>query len=163
MKLIRLTNTSFAKVDDADYEALLNYHWGQRKSGNISYSYTRFDNGKGGTFAIDMHRAIMGITDPKILIDHKDGDGLNNQRSNLRPCNRSQNASNRHHPKNKKCTSSFFGVSWMAGFSKWRAYIVKDTKQKSLGLYRSEVDAAIAYNKAAIELHGEFAKQNIII
>lgn len=163
MKLIRVSNEEFSMVDDSDYTALLNYSWAARKSGNTKYCYTRFIAPNGGHFYIDIHRAIMGVYDSKILIDHKDGNGLNNQRKNLRVCNRSQNASNRHHPKNKNNTSSYFGVSWMVTAKRWRAYIVKDCKQKSLGLFKREEDAALAYNKAAIELHGEFAKQNVIL
>jgi hypothetical protein len=147
-------------VDDQDFEALLNYRWHHRKNGNTMYATTRFFVGE-KIIDIDMHRAIMGILDPKILIDHKDGNGLNNQRSNLRKCNRSQNASNRHHPKTGKlCTSSYFGVCFMPSMRKWRAYITKDRKQISLGLHNKEEDAAKAYNQGAKKYHGEFAKLN---
>lgn len=162
MRRIMLSNEQAAIVDDADFDALLNYRWHKRKNGNTCYATTRFFI-SGKIYDIDMHRAIMGVQDSKILIDHIDGNGLNNQRSNLRVCNRSQNASNRHAPKKTTNTSSFFGVSYMPTTRKWRAYIVKDSRQVSLGLYHREEDAALAYNKAARELHGDFAKQNIII
>lgn len=108
------------------------------------------------------HRAIMGVTDPKILVDHADGNGLNNQRSNLRICNRSQNAANHNYTKKEWTTSKHFGVSWMPKAKRWRAYTTKNRKQISLGLYLREEDAAKAYNEGAIKYHGEFTKLNVI-
>lgn len=149
-------------VDDADYEALLNYSWIHHKNGNTAYASTRFYGPNDMYFSIDMHRAIMGVTDPKILVDHADGNGLNNQRSNLRICNRSQNAANHNYTKKEWTTSKHFGVSWMPKAKRWRAYTTKNKKQISLGLYLREEDAAKAYNDGAIKYHGEFAKLNVI-
>lgn len=100
----------------------------------------------------------MGLEDPNIIIDHADLNGLNNQRSNLRICTKSQNASNR--AVDKRTKSGYKGVSWHRQSSKWRAYITVNYRQKSLGLYDCPTTAAKAYDKAAIKLHGTFANLN---
>ena len=101
-----------------------------------------------------LHRYIMGVTDPKIFVDHKDGNGLNNQRSNLRICNRNQNGFNRGSDKNT--SSKHKGICWYKITSKWVARI----NGKHLGYFKSEESAAREYDKAAIEIHGDFAKLN---
>jgi hypothetical protein len=109
---------------------------------------------------VKMSRMIMGVTDPKIFVDHKDRNPLNNCRINLRICIASQNLCNTTSAKNS--TSKYLGVSWSSDSMKWMAQIVKNNKHFYLGRYKIEEDAALAYNKAAIEIHGEFANLNII-
>lgn len=107
-----------------------------------------------------MHREILGIMDSKIKVDHKDRNGLNNQRSNLRIATYSQNASN---CKGRAGSSSKYkGVSKLTTCRRWVAQIWKDKKKHYLGLFKTEKDAAIAYNKEAEKLHGEFAYINKI-
>lgn len=104
-----------------------------------------------------MHRQILGLTDPKIFTDHKDHNGLNNQRSNLRIATHGQNMANKS-PSGK---SKYMGVSWNKNDKKWRSQIRKNRVTIYLGSYINEIDAAIAYNNKAVEVHGEFANLNV--
>lgn len=92
------------------------------------------------------------------MSDHIDGNGLNNQRNNLRACTFSQNNANTRSRNNT--SSSYLGVSWSKREKKWRASIQKNGKTKSLGYWDSEIKAAKVYNYEAIKLHGTFAKLN---
>jgi hypothetical protein len=93
-------------------------------------------------------------------IDHIDGDGLNNCRSNLRAATHSQNQGNTR--KRLGTSSQFKGVCWSKCAGKWRAYIRSDGKLKFLGYFASEFEAAQAYNSAALEKWGSFAKVNCL-
>lgn len=94
---------------------------------------------------------------PKYL-DHIDRDPLNNKIENLREVTQSQNCMNSKSFKNS--SSKFKGVSWDKNRNKWRSYIFINGKQKHLGQFTNESDAAKAYNKAAIKAFGEFAHIN---
>ena len=102
---------------------------------------------------IYLHRYIIDSE----FVDHKDGNGLNNKRDNIRPATKSQNSMNKG--KHSDNTTGYKGVVAHVdgGF---QAQIMYDGKQKYLGLYSSKEKAALAYNKAALEYHGEFAKLN---
>lgn len=105
-----------------------------------------------------MHRLIMRC--PKgLLVDHKNHNTLDNRRENLRICNRSENMWNR---KSTCGISKYKGVVWYKNANKWSAGIWQYDKRTYLGLFETEVEAAIAYNKKAAELFGEFACLNII-
>ena len=163
MKEIILNKGYIAIVDDEDYEEVNKHKWHISRNGiNIYAARNLKVNGKKTT--IRMHRQIMGaIEDSSVFVDHKDHDGLNNQKSNLRKCNRTQNGANAR--KIQKCSSIYKGVSrnpvkgrprrWMAG-------IDANKKRYFLGRLHTEREAALAYNKAAKELHGEFAVLNKI-
>lgn len=102
-----------------------------------------------------MHRFITGWP----LVDHMDGNGLNNTRPNLRPATPAQNNWNRCTNRNSR--SGFKGVSRYSGRAPhWRAYITKDGERHALGRFYAPEDAARAYDRAAIELFGEFARTN---
>lgn len=107
-----------------------------------------------------MHRLIMGAPKGK-EVDHIDGNGLNNQKSNLRICDRFQNTQNCIPRKNT--TSKYRGVSWGSRENKWKAQISAFNKSHYIGCFSLETKAAEAYNKKAMELFGEFAKLNIIL
>lgn len=107
-----------------------------------------------------LHRYLLGITDPKICVDHKNGNTLDNRRENIRACSQRENSRNSKVPRNS--TTGFKGVSYKKTHGKYRAYIFVDKKQKSLGYYDDPINAAIAYNNAAKLYFGEFARLNKI-
>lgn len=104
-----------------------------------------------------MHRHIFGLTDPRILVDHRDHDGLNNQRHNLRVCNHSQNAANSRKTR-QPTKSQYKGVSG----GDWVAEITVEGQTLSLGTFKSEIEAAEAYNLAAHKHFGDFSCLNHI-
>lgn len=101
-----------------------------------------------------MHQIILPGCD---LVDHKDGNGLNNRRRNLRPATQSQNNQNK---RTFTGTSAFKGVSWKTREGKWRAQIQHNKRHFELGCFDSEDAAARAYDAAAARLFGEFARLN---
>lgn len=155
-------------VDESDFDSLNlgSYSWcpASSKGKSSTYARTRY-NGRD----VYLHRLILGLLDkPKhIFVDHKDGNGLNNSRSNLRVTTSRGNQRNRRKESSRKTSSSYKGVYKENKNRKrtkiWRAQIVlPGKKQKCLGYYPTEVEAAQAYNKAATELFGEFACLNVI-
>ena len=97
------------------------------------------------------------------LIDHINKRGLDNRRENLRVVDSVQNALNRKKQKtyNKSQTSSKYkGVGWRKSHTKWVSYITINYKQISLGYFDSEIEAAKAYDEAALKYFGEFATLN---
>lgn len=159
MKTIPLSQGKFALVDDSDYEWLNKWDWYALKGAQTFYAVRRTTKDTGHKM-IQMHRLILGLTDPKILVDHRDFNGLNNQRSNLRTATPSQNSSNRQPIKGS--TSKYIGVHWFKNAKLWTAQIKKKGKLIKLGYFKIEENAAVAYNNAAIKLHGEFANLNKI-
>lgn len=114
-----------------------------------------------GAGALLAHRVAWMLVHgsiPKSHIDHIDSDKTNNRINNLRVCTHNQNQHNQGIRKNNK--SGFKGVSWMKSNRKWHAQICCNSKVKHLGFYDEKEDAARAYDKAAIEIHGEFAWTN---
>lgn len=161
MKEIQLTQGKVALVDDEEFEFLNEFKWQAHKHRDTNESYYAITNVKLGVNkwkSIKMHRLIMKVVDPKILVDHRDRNGLNNQKINLRTATRLDNAANRNSKPNT--TSKFLGVSWHIARNKWRANIQKNKKIKHLGYFINEIEAAKAYNNAAILTHGEFANLN---
>ena len=145
MKEILLTKGKIALVDDEDYILLMKYSlWQFNKGYNVNRDGVR------------MHRLILGIINHDILTDHKDGNGLNNQRYNLRIATDSQN--NRNVKSHFDSTSKYLGVSFYKITGRWVAKIRSDGYLEHLGYFKNEKDAALAYNEAAAVIHGEFAK-----
>jgi hypothetical protein len=158
MKEITLTQGKVALVDDDTYEYLNQFKWFAHKNNSGPFYAVRTDRTSGKQIKICMHRLIMGISDPKILVDHKDRDGLNNQRYNLRMANKSQNNANRRARRNG--SSKYLGVCWDKREKKWRVQIKKNGIIKHVGMFSNEDDAALAYNEKAIVMHGDFARLN---
>jgi len=157
MKQIPLTRGYFALVDDEDYDSLIKFKWNCQvvKGSDRLYAYRANKNEiTGRRVPVSMHRQIMGVTDPKVDVDHWDTYGLNNQKHNLRVCSRSQNNGNMRRPKDN--TSGYKGVSFDKKRRLWRAYL----KGRSLGRFSEIGEAALAYNAAAIGLWGEYARLN---
>ena len=150
-KLIPLTQGRFAIVDADDYDQLSQYKWYAIKTPKTYYA-ARSSKRKN----IRMHRLITSA--PKgLFVDHIKHNGLDNRKTNLRLCTRRQNNRNRR-PCNK--TSKYKGVCWNKHAKKFMASISIDGKNKTLGYFDDQVDAAKAYDKAAKKLFGEFAYLN---
>lgn len=150
-KEIELTKGFVSLVDEEDYDLVNSYSWYAHKSDNRMYAARKDSNGK----HVYLHRFLVG----KIgyLVDHIDGNGLNNQKSNLRLCSFSQNGANTKARKTNK--SGYKGVS-PNGKHGYMALISFNHKRKYLGTFSSEKDAAKAYDKEAVIFHGKFAKLN---
>jgi AP2 domain len=151
MKSIPLTKGFSALVDDSDYEMLTQYRWRAKtdRKKRAVYAVT-------GKSAVRMHRLLLSVTDSRIQVDHKDRDGLNNQRYNLRVCSNSQNQTNKSKIAGK-FTSRFKGVHWDKKLSRWKVGLVRNQKKVHIGLYTDEIEAALAYDEAARHHFGEFA------
>jgi hypothetical protein len=162
MKLVKLSKGKVAKVDDLDYAVVLSFRWyALFRDGHWHAARTVKRDGEKRT--VYMHRQIMG--EPVgLLVDHKNLDGLDNRRDNLRVCTKKQNAQNGLR-RIKWKSSQFKGVSvsrhrTYAVGRPWRATITVNGKQEYLGWYATEVEAAIAYDTAARTHFKEFACTN---
>jgi len=105
-----------------------------------------------------MHYLLLPDVPLGLTRDHKNRNGLDNRRNNLRICTRSQNQYNRAKQLNN--TSGFKGVCWVPRRNKWRVDITVDKKRISLGYFSDVIEAALAYDRAALLYHGEFAQLN---
>lgn len=164
MRLIPLTQGKFAKVDDEDFERVSQIKWCYHENGHGNGYAENRDKKNKKTFRL--HRFVLDLDDDKmreagLMVDHIDGDHLNNQKENLRVCTNSQNQANRKRLKarsKRKYTSIYKGV-YKSG-RKWQAAISKDKNRINLGAFPTEQEAALAYNEAALFHFGEFARLN---
>lgn len=162
MKIIQLTKGYSAKVDDEDYPIISKNSWSAKIDQNRVYAI-RWERkgiflGKRKTKVILMHRQILKIDDPEIIIDHINGDCSDNQKHNLRVVTNQQNFFNRS--VNQNNSSGYKGVSWNSRSRKWVAQIQVSHQKKHIGFFDSPVDAAIAYDNKAKELFGQYARLN---
>lgn len=150
MSIIKLINSSnTAEVDDEDFDRINAYEWRIGGRTIIRYVHRR----KWVTMASQVMRR------EGVMYDHKDRNYFNNRKNNLRVCSYSQNAINA--PKRAGCTSKYKGVYWNKQYNKWHAQVGKYGNRHHLGMFESEDEAALAYNKKAFELFGEFAVLNV--
>jgi hypothetical protein len=156
MKKIYLSQGRVALVDDADWEWLRRWKWFACPSIRGTYYARRSFWKLGKMKQVSMARAILGITDSKVAVDHRNGDTLDNRRENLRPATNAQNQANSGLRKNN--TLGVKGVSYHPKRNRWQARIGVGGQRLSLGYFASVVEAAEAYRQKAIEVHGEFVK-----
>lgn len=148
MKEIALKGGGIAKVDDADFSFLNQFTWRLKKR-----------KGKNSVYAV-CEMPMHALLNPGFeMTDHRDNDGLNNQRENLRACSNSQNQANK--PKPRHNTSGFKGVSFRPTRSnRFYAAIGFGGRRIHIGSFLTAEEAARAYDKKAIELFGPFAQLN---
>ena len=164
MLIIKPNNISNLEIliDDEDFDLISKYNWYVYKPHKSTTYYSRATHTikENKNAKIYIHRLILGVTDPSIFVDHIDGNGLNNQKLNLRICSQSENMRNMKKPISNK--SGFKGVFYRKDRNTYAAAIVVKGKKHHLGHFKNKLDAANAYNQAAIKYFGEFAKLNVI-
>lgn len=144
-------------ISACDKERLDAYTWHISPGRTTTYARRSvWKNGK--TKPLYMHRFILSAQ-PGTAVDHIDGNGLNNSRSNIRLATPSQNAANQR--PTRQGSSSYKGVSWDKARNKWVAQIHVNKKHIQLGRFKSEVEAAQAYDAAALNYFGEYACFNL--
>lgn len=147
MKEILLTQGKVALVDDDDYEYLSQFNWHVYKSKHSNTFYAkRAKMVDGKKTHIKLHHEILGIPEKGFMIDHKDHNGLNNQRENIHFVTNRQNQMNRC-DKNE-CLSKYPGVSMNRHRSRFRVDVMLNKKRTYLGSFIDELEAAITYMKA---------------
>ncbi len=154
MKMIPLTRGMSARVDDADYDRLRPFYWYALRT---EYGWYAAYNGPLGNFY--MHRLVLNAPDG-VQVDHRNGNGLDNQRYNLRLAPDSGNHANRGCQSNN--TTGFKGVTWQDR-KYWRVQLKCRGVRYHVGYFSTAVDAARAYDAKAIELFGEFARTNAML
>lgn len=164
MKQLQLAQGYISLVDDEDFEWLSKWKWYAMKKKRGSDVYIR--SVQRGTFYSDgtwkllyLHRLLMKLQwGDKRVVDHINGNPLDNRKANLRVCTTPQNVRNRG--KNSNNTSGYKGVSWDKEKKKWSANIWLNNKSYFIGYYKTAKEASKAYDKKAIKMHGEFAYLN---
>lgn len=157
---VQLTRGLTAIIDAEDIAIISGRRWfampDPTRPGKFYAGSGRIDSGEPKT--VMMHRLLLGA--PACLqVDHRDNDGLNNRRSNLRTCTQAQNQWNAARYR-RRCSSSFKGVNLHRG--RWIARFMQNGKRINVGSFSSEIEAAAAYNEAVKQLRGEFAVLNRI-
>lgn len=146
-----------ALIDEQDAVAVRGYSWWANPKRSNIYVSTQAPRCGGRRPLIYLHRLIMAPP-PGLVVDHIDGNGLNNLRNNLRLCSPSENCINRRIGKN---AAGYKGVRPMSGaVGRFYAHITRDRTLYYLGAFATAEQAARAYDAAAIELHGAFARLN---
>lgn len=158
---VELTQDKWALIDVVDIPLISAYKWTAQECSSTKgkfYATTRVRglNSASKSGKTYIHRMILGLVENagSIDVDHKDGDPLNNRRSNLRSCTRLQNMRNRK--KRRNTSSQWHGVCFDKTRGKWMACVKVDGRFKSLGRHDTEIDAAIAYYEAAMKLDPVF-------
>lgn len=154
MKEIQLTQGKIAIVDDEDYDLVSKHKWHyiRKQCSSPGYASTHIDRK-----CISMHRLIVVASGGKV-IDHKNGDTLDNRRSNLRICEHRENIRNQR--KRKPSLSKYKGLAKGKGRKYWQVQIGVNGKKITVGNFEDEEEAARAYDKAARQYYGEFAATN---
>lgn len=168
LKLIDISTpkfpNTFTMVDDDDFERMSCFKWSAFQSKNRRVIYAiRNDLVDGRQRSILMHREILGGKASQIT-DHADGNGLNNQKTNIRPANRSQNGFNCRRANNPNKASKYRGVTRdkKTKTESWRANIKIGGKQTYLGSFKTQEQASQAYMEAARSAYREFVPKELV-
>ena len=143
MREIKLTQGKVALVDDSDFDSLNKCRWYTVRADGIMYA-CRGLGPRGDQKHFLMHQALLGRSLYGLEIDHIDGNGLNNQRSNLRMVTHGENQRNRH----EVTTSKYHGVHRRKTFDRWEAQIHYRGRSRWIGNFKEEIDAHAAYEVA---------------
>lgn len=156
MKILPSTKGQTIKVCDCHYDKVKHWKWSALEQGRYvkSYAAVRVQKIDGKNTPILMHRFIMDCPKGKV-VDHINGNQMDNRCKNLRICTQSQNNANQRGAKHNS-VSGYKGVYWHKSAKKWCAEVVHEHKKYYLGLFVNKLDAAEAYNIKAKELNGEF-------
>ncbi len=157
---VELTRGQRAIIDADDLPKIAPYKWSAHLETTTGGYYAVHSPRKGDTSPVQMSRLILGATGD-IRVDHRNHDTLDNRRDNLRLCTGSENVRNASIRKNK-VSSRYKGVGRYGRHKRWEARIGFNKQIISVGYFDTEVEAARAYNAAAIKYFGEFACLNEI-
>ncbi len=157
MKQIKLSQGKFALVDDEDYDSLSENKWCAIRAYDGKRVYSMRTQTKPIRKVILMHREILSPPSG-LMVDHVDGDGLNNQRSNLRVCTNAENQWNRG--KSVFNSTGFKGVTYHKRSGVYQAQIRYMGKSIYIGSFETPEEAAEAYDNYAVNLHGDFSVTN---
>ena len=152
---IRLNKGAVAIVDAEDFDRLNAVRWSVVSTANLKYANRKIRKAGDPLGHAYMHRAIL-MAPVGVPVDHIDSDGLNNRRSNLRLASYSQNAAHRRRAINN--TSGYRGVTRQ--WNRWVATLCVNGKQAVIGRFDDPIEAAMAYDRAALAAFGEFASLN---
>ena len=153
---VKMSHGFVTLVDKADLELIADYRWYAHKRPRWKTHYVLANDYSRKTM-LQLHTLLVPYSDG-LVVDHKNRNGLDNRRCNLRRCTQAQNHANG--PKYRNNTSGYKGVVWVGRANKYAAGISLNGKRKHLGYFVDPIDAAVAYNKAAFESWGEFAYLN---
>jgi len=156
-------------IDERDRSLVEGWPWVVRRSGSKGkgrtgpasqpYVVRWVRNAEGCRRVLRLHRVVLGVVDPALIVDHVNGDTLDNRRGNLRVVSAEGSRANAG---NIGGRSAFRGVSWSGERQLWRARLRYRGESVSLGYFESEVAAAAAWNVAALERWGELARLNVV-
>lgn len=162
-------------IDTEDWDKVREYRWGilaNRQRNSTPYAAAGIPHPEGGWSVhtdgrrrrrrtnLQLHHLILGKPQKGMVTDHINHNGLDNRKENLRFATYGQNATNTRSRKNS--SSQYLGVCWDKKSQKWRAVVSHNGRGYHRGFFTCEHQAALAYNKKAIELHGEYANLNVV-